>query len=86
MKWQRCQFHLAQNLLDYLPPNVPQEEASAELRGVFNAPNRAEAERMLAFFLEHRHGIKNPKFGWRKTDFCVTPTGFGDYQSEAFEQ
>lgn len=45
--WQRCQFHLAQNLLDYLPPNVSQEQASAELRGVFNAPNRAEADRQL---------------------------------------
>lgn len=45
--WQRCQFHLAQNLLDHVPPNVPQEEASADLRAVFNAPNRVEAERLL---------------------------------------
>lgn len=47
VKWQRCQFHLAQNLLDYIPPSLPQEEVSAELRGVFNAPNRAEADRLL---------------------------------------
>lgn len=47
VKWQRCQFHLAKNMLDYIPPNVSQEEASAELRGVFNAPNRAEADRLL---------------------------------------
>jgi transposase-like protein len=47
VKWQRCQFHLAKNLLDYVPPSVSQEEASEELRGVFNAPNRAEAERLL---------------------------------------
>jgi putative transposase len=47
VKWQRCQFHLAKNLLDYIPPNISQEEASAELRGVFNAPNRAEADRLL---------------------------------------
>jgi hypothetical protein len=46
-----------------------------------NGINRAEAERMLAFWLERRHGIKNPKFGWRKTDFWITPTGFGEYQS-----
>ena len=45
--WQRCQFHLAQNLLDHVPPNVSQEEASADLRAVFNAPNRVEAERLL---------------------------------------
>lgn len=48
VKWQRCQFHLAKNLLDHLPPNVPQEEASAELRAVFNALNRTEADRLLA--------------------------------------
>ena len=47
VKWQRCQFHLAKNLLDHLPPNVSQEEASADLRAVFNAPNRAEADRLL---------------------------------------
>lgn len=45
--WQRCQFHLAQNLLDHLPPNVSQDEASRDLRAVFNAPNRVEADRLL---------------------------------------
>jgi transposase-like protein len=45
--WQRCQFHLAKNLFDHLPPNVSQPDASADLRAVFNAPNRVEAERLL---------------------------------------
>jgi transposase-like protein len=49
--WQRCQFHLAKNLFDHLPPNVPQEEASADLRAVFNAPSRAEAERLLGLMV-----------------------------------
>ena len=47
VKWQRCQFHLAENLLAYVPPSLNQEEVSAELRGVFDAPNRAEADRLL---------------------------------------
>ena len=47
VKWQRCQFHLGKNLLDHLPQGVSQQEVSAELRGVFNAPNRAEADRLL---------------------------------------
>jgi transposase-like protein len=46
--WQRCQFHLAQNLLAYVPPSLSQEEASRDLRAVFNAPNRTEADRLLA--------------------------------------
>lgn len=45
--WQRCQFHLAMNMLSYVPPNLSQEEASADLRAVFNAPSRPEAERLL---------------------------------------
>lgn len=51
VKWQRCQFHLAKNLLDHLPPNVAQEEASADLRAVFNAPNRTEADRLLELMI-----------------------------------
>jgi transposase-like protein len=47
VKWQRCQFHLAENLLAYVPPSLDQAEVSRELRGVFNAPNRAEADRLL---------------------------------------
>jgi len=51
VKWQRCQFHLAKNLFDHLPPNVSQAEASADLRAVFNAPNRVEAERLLGLMV-----------------------------------
>jgi transposase-like protein len=47
VSWQRCQFHLAKNMLDYLPPSLSQSEASADLRAVFNAANRVEAERLL---------------------------------------
>lgn len=67
VKWQRCQFHLAQNLLDYLPPNVSQEEASAELRGVFNAPNRAEAERLLALMVQKYAPVSKKLAAWLET-------------------
>lgn len=51
VKWQRCQFHLAKNLFDHLPPNVLQQEASADLRAEFGAPNRAEADRLLGLMV-----------------------------------
>jgi putative transposase len=50
--WQRCQFHLAQNMLAYVPPSLSQEEASRDLRAVFNAPSRAEADRLLAMMVK----------------------------------
>lgn len=50
--WQRCQFHLAQNMLDYVPPSLSQEEASGELRAVFNASTRQEADRLLGLMVE----------------------------------
>lgn len=58
--WQRCQFHLQQNLIDHLPPNVPQDEASRDLRSVFNAPNRAEADRLLGQMVS-KHVTSAPK-------------------------
>ena len=64
VKWQRCQFHLAKNLLDHLPPNVPQEEASADLRAVFNAPNRAEADRLLSLMVAKYAPLSGKLAAW----------------------
>lgn len=57
---------------DWDPPNVYTRAVGLD---------RAEAERMLAFLLERRYGVMSPKFEWKKTDFCITPTGFGDYST-----
>ena len=46
--WQRCQFHLMQNAMAYLPNKAMQEEVTADLRDIFDAPDRAEADRRLA--------------------------------------
>ena len=62
--WQRCQFHLAKNLLDHLPPNVSQEEASSDLCAVFNAPNRAESERLLGLTVEKYSGASRELAEW----------------------
>jgi transposase-like protein len=45
--WQRCQFHLAQNALHYAPKVTMRVEVSQNLRNVFNAPDRHEADRLL---------------------------------------
>jgi putative transposase len=45
--WQRCQFHLARNAMAYVPKVAMRKEVGASLRAVFDAPDRAEAERQL---------------------------------------
>lgn len=79
--WQRCQFHLAKNLLDHLPPNIPQEEASADLRAVFNAPNRAEADRLLDLMVSKYAPMAKKLAGWLEADVPEGLTVF-DFPSE----
>ncbi len=46
--WQRCQFHLQQNAQAYIPRKEMKKEVAADIKAIFNAPNRQEAERLLA--------------------------------------
>ncbi len=46
--WQRCQFHLQQNAQAYVPRKEMQAAVAAEIRTVFNAPDRTTAEAYLA--------------------------------------
>jgi transposase-like protein len=45
--WQRCQFHLQQNAGHYVPRVTMRAELAADLRAVFDSPDRAEADRRL---------------------------------------
>jgi transposase-like protein len=66
--WQRCQFHLAKNMLAHLPPSLSQEEASADLRAVFNAPNRGEADRLLAMTVQKYHAAAAKFAAWLESN------------------
>lgn len=46
--WQRCQFHLQQNASQYVVRLEQRQEVARDLRAVFNAPSREDAERLLA--------------------------------------
>lgn len=46
--WQRCQFHLQQNAAAHVPRQELRGEVAAELRTIFNAPDRATAGSYLA--------------------------------------
>ena len=45
--WQRCQFHLQQNASQYVPRQGMKREVAEDIRAIFNAPDRAQAEVQL---------------------------------------
>jgi transposase-like protein len=58
--WQRCQFHLQQNAGHYAPRQSMRAELAADLRAIFDAPDRAEADRRLEMTVR-KYEKKAPK-------------------------
>ena len=50
--WQRCQFHLQQNASQYVPRLGMKREVAADIRAIFNAPDRTQAEAQLCKTVE----------------------------------
>ena len=45
--WQRCQVHLQRNAQAYVPKQNMKEQVAADIRSIFNASDRVEANRLL---------------------------------------
>jgi putative transposase len=74
--WQRCQFHLMQNALGYVPSEAIGEEVVADLRDVFAAPDRAEADRRLEGAVE-KYAETAPKLAdWMEANVPESLTVF----------
>ena len=58
--WQRCQFHLQQNAQAHVPRQDMKAEVAADIRAIFNAPNRIEADALLAKTVQ-RYATRYPK-------------------------
>lgn len=48
LPWQRCQCHLQRNAQAYVPKQDMKREVAADIRTLFNAANRHDAETLLA--------------------------------------
>lgn len=66
--WQRCQFHLQQNAASYVPRQELKKPVAADLRAVFNAPDRREADRLLAAMIEKYRPTAPKLAAWLETD------------------
>jgi transposase-like protein len=50
--WQRCQFHLQQNAGQFVTRQEAKKTVAAQMRAIFNAPDKMEAERLLKIALD----------------------------------
>lgn len=71
--WQRCQFHLQQNAGHYVPSVAMRAPVAADIRAIFTAPDRDEAEHLLSKLLD-RYQSSAPKLvAWAEE---ALPQGF----------
>ena len=81
--WQRCQFHISQDALAYVPRIDMRREVGADLRDVFNAPDGMEAKRRLALAVE-KYRDKAPRLSeWMEAN---VPEGFAVFSLPAGHQ
>lgn len=66
--WQRCQFHLQQNAQAYVPRKDLQAEVAADLRTIFNAPDRPTAESYLARKVEKYQKTASRLADWMESN------------------
>ena len=71
--WQRCQFHLQQNAGHYVPKMSLRTPVAADIRAIFNAPDRAEAEHLLQKFLQRYENTAPALVRWAEE---ALPEGF----------
>lgn len=71
--WQRCQFHLQQNAGQYVPSMAMRSAVAADIRSIFNAPDREEAERLLEKFLKKYQETAPKLVSWAEE---ALPEGF----------
>lgn len=58
--WQRCQFHLQQNAGAYVPKQAMRMEVAADIRSMFNAPDRKTAEEFLSAAIQ-KYAVSAPR-------------------------
>ena len=71
--WQRCQVHLQRNAVPYVPKMDMRKGVANDIRNIFNAPDQAEAQRLLDFSIEKYKKSASKLSVWMETNI---PEGF----------
>lgn len=78
--WQRCQFHLQQNAQSYVPRKKMKKEVAERIRSIFNAPDDAEAKRLLDIFIKDYNQTAPDLADWAE---MAIPEGLVAFQMPA---
>ena len=78
--WQRCQFHLQQNAQAYVTKQDLRKSVAADIRAIFNAPSRVEAERLLKLTVHKYAQCQSKLASWMEENL---PEGFTVFQFPA---
>ena len=74
--WQRCHFHLQQNAGAYVPKQAMRMEVAADIRSMFNAPDRKTAEEFLRAAIQ-KYTFSAPKLSaWMEENLAEGFTVF----------
>jgi len=74
--WQRCQFHLQQNAGAYVPKQAMRAEVAADMRAMFNAPDRKAAELFLQEAIQ-KYALSAPRLStWMEENLAEGFTVF----------
>ena len=74
--WQRCQFHLQQNAQSYVPRQSMRKEVAADIRAMFNAPDKKTAEQYLQTAIQ-KYAQSAPKLSaWMEENLAESFTVF----------
>ena len=74
--WQRCQFHLQQNGGAYVPKQSMRMEVAADIRSMFNAPDRKTAEDFLQAAIQ-KYAVSAPRLSaWMEENLAEGFTVF----------
>lgn len=74
--WQRCQFHQQQNAANYLPKQSMRLEVAADIRAMFNASDRKNAEELLQAAIQ-KYAVTAPRLSaWMEDNLAEGFTVF----------
>lgn len=74
--WQRCQFHLQQNALHHCPKVALRPQLAADLRLVFDASSRSEADAKLRALVAKHQSCAAPLAAWLEANVPEALTVF----------